>query len=260
MIEKYRNNSHVSHIVYNETNSGSTFKQWDKGIKLAKGEFIWIAESDDFCEPNLLEVIVREFERDNKLTLAYTLLKKVDADGNPIPYLCWTPRGVIRLRGHDYVRRYMTTCNHCANASAVVFKKSIYSLIDKQFLTYKAGGDHLFWIEIAEQGNVAIVNKRLNFFRQHNVKVTGKSVRAGINTREFKNTYQYLESHFNLSPWRSQLIKDSTHVRILKTDYDTEDVRKSLLHYWGFPHHISKLKKAKVKLIEVLRNRCGIFL
>ena len=39
-FEKYRENPHVSHIVYNDENSGSTFKQRDKGISLAEGEYM----------------------------------------------------------------------------------------------------------------------------------------------------------------------------------------------------------------------------
>ncbi len=50
VIESYRGEPHVSHIVYNEENSGSTFKQWRKGFDLARGEFIWIAEADDFAD------------------------------------------------------------------------------------------------------------------------------------------------------------------------------------------------------------------
>ena len=40
VIEKYRGNPHVSCIVYNEVNSGSPFKQWNKGFIIAKGELI----------------------------------------------------------------------------------------------------------------------------------------------------------------------------------------------------------------------------
>ena len=54
IIEKYKGNPHLSQVVANETNSGSSYKQWDKGIKLAKGELIWIAESDDCCKPFFL--------------------------------------------------------------------------------------------------------------------------------------------------------------------------------------------------------------
>ena len=55
IIESYRNNPHVSHIVYNDSNSGSAFLQWNKGIELAKGDWIWVAESDDYAEPTFLE-------------------------------------------------------------------------------------------------------------------------------------------------------------------------------------------------------------
>src|SRR6187549_2432119 len=50
VIEDYRAHPKVSHIVFNKENTGSTFIQWKKGIELAKGEWIWIAESDDWCE------------------------------------------------------------------------------------------------------------------------------------------------------------------------------------------------------------------
>src|SRR5262249_51524204 len=31
----------------NDRNSGSTFKQWNRGVRDAHGEYIWLAESDD---------------------------------------------------------------------------------------------------------------------------------------------------------------------------------------------------------------------
>ena len=55
LIEKYKDNPHVSHVVINEENSGSPFRQWMKGIVLARGEWVWIAEADDLCEPAFLE-------------------------------------------------------------------------------------------------------------------------------------------------------------------------------------------------------------
>ena len=54
IIMRYKDNPHVSHIIENDINSGKVFKQWNKGFHLAKGELIWIAESDDFCELNML--------------------------------------------------------------------------------------------------------------------------------------------------------------------------------------------------------------
>ena len=36
IINKFRDNSHINNIIINEKNSGSPFKQWFKGISLAK--------------------------------------------------------------------------------------------------------------------------------------------------------------------------------------------------------------------------------
>ncbi|MEY3049953.1 MAG: hypothetical protein RL365_1991, partial [Bacteroidota bacterium] len=54
IIERYRGYEKISHIEYNSVNSGSTFKQWQKGLVFAKGEWIWIAESDDVAHPDFL--------------------------------------------------------------------------------------------------------------------------------------------------------------------------------------------------------------
>ena len=35
--------------IFNEVNSGGVFRQWEKGISAAKGDLIWIAESDDWA-------------------------------------------------------------------------------------------------------------------------------------------------------------------------------------------------------------------
>jgi glycosyltransferase involved in cell wall biosynthesis len=63
--------SGVKHQFFlNKTNSGSTFLQWDRALTMAKGELIWIAESDDIADPTLLEKPVQTFG-DNDVALAY---------------------------------------------------------------------------------------------------------------------------------------------------------------------------------------------
>src|SRR5688572_15349118 len=50
IIEKYRHNSKVTLISYSTKNMGSTFAQWNKGVEMASGEIIWMAESDDVAD------------------------------------------------------------------------------------------------------------------------------------------------------------------------------------------------------------------
>src|ERR1700687_1469114 len=44
-------------FVITERNSGSAFPQWNRGIMMAKGDYVWIAESDDFADPRFLETL-----------------------------------------------------------------------------------------------------------------------------------------------------------------------------------------------------------
>ena len=51
-------------LVANEHNSGKVFHQWNKGLELARGEFVWIAESDDFAEPDFLASCVEQLDQE----------------------------------------------------------------------------------------------------------------------------------------------------------------------------------------------------
>ncbi|MEG1485647.1 MAG: glycosyltransferase family 2 protein, partial [Bacteroidales bacterium] len=72
IIKKYENHPKVSHCIINKKNSGSTFSQWNKGLELAKGELIWIAESDDIADHEFLATLVPQFEKNPQLVLAYS--------------------------------------------------------------------------------------------------------------------------------------------------------------------------------------------
>ena len=54
ILEEYTSKRPRTHLVLNEENSGSPFKQWMKGASMAKGKYLWIAESDDIALPGLL--------------------------------------------------------------------------------------------------------------------------------------------------------------------------------------------------------------
>lgn len=82
IIKRYEKDVHISHIICNKTNSGSPFIQWNRGFQYAKGDLIWIAESDDCCEPTFLENVVAEFERNSNLSFAFSRSIKIDENGN----------------------------------------------------------------------------------------------------------------------------------------------------------------------------------
>src|SRR6266403_3876930 len=63
ILREYATDSRVR-LEFNEKNSGSTFKQWNKGARLARGKYVWIAESDDYADEGLVERLVRALDTD----------------------------------------------------------------------------------------------------------------------------------------------------------------------------------------------------
>lgn len=71
-------------FIKNEVNSGSVFNQWVKGLRIARGDYLWIAEADDICEGTFLEELISRFEKDKDVVLAYCQSKQIDEDGESL--------------------------------------------------------------------------------------------------------------------------------------------------------------------------------
>ena len=92
VLENYRDHPKVSHVVYNEQNTGNTFIQWERGINLAEGQYIWIAESDDVAERNFLSTLIPQLEADDSRVVAYSHSRMIDSNGEPLPQT-WHKKG-----------------------------------------------------------------------------------------------------------------------------------------------------------------------
>lgn len=164
---------------FNTENSGSTFKQWNKGIALTHNKYIWIAESDDYAAPDLLEKLVGKLEADATVGLAYcdswhvhedrqTVELDPDYFGTLDPVL-WT--NDFSLDGLTMVRKFMSYYNIIPNASAVVFRRTIAEQVGPADGNFKLVGDWLYWASILALSKVSFVAEPLNYFRSHSGNV-----------------------------------------------------------------------------------------
>lgn len=202
LLEKYRYNPHVSHIVVNKNNSGSPFRQWMKGIMLARGEWVWIAEADDLCEPTFLETCMARIEATPGIGICYVDNNHIDQDGNLIARkkkYASTGRTTI-YDGKKFVEHHLYWENAIANASGVLFRREYaVKLKNHMFQTMRFSGDWMFWIEIAMQGNVVNISRKLNYFRQH-VSQTIKGKNSGQDVVENIKIIKHIESMFPSIP------------------------------------------------------------
>ncbi len=172
VIEGYRNHPKVSNIVYNETNSGSVFKQWTKGIALAKGEWILIAESDDWSEPSLLENLWEGTQKDDNVSLSFCQTLTV-YDNGKINYTGSLASSYILHAGIQFITHRIINSRGIATAGSALFRKSIMAQMP-DISAFKSSGDWKFWMVVAASGKVYESAKYLHYWRRHATNTTTK--------------------------------------------------------------------------------------
>lgn len=191
ILKEYSENEKVSHFVVNEVNSGSPFKQWYKGISLAKGSWIWIAESDDVADEKFLEVLSQRIKTNTGLV--YTRSLSIDDRSKVNSSYYWPDELDPQKWREDYSNNGMEeVCssliyrNTIPNASGCLFnKKYIPRIGDVE--NYKFAGDWYFWVFLLKQCNLEFVAKPLNKFRSH----SGTSRTSKSKELELKRIKEY---------------------------------------------------------------------
>ncbi len=201
--------------VYNETNSGSAFKQWKKGFELAKGDYVWIAEADDYCDSNFLKKVCKPL-KDKDVVISYADTAFIDKFGIIIMRTI-KPEIDILKTGHwdkSYVNDGMNEIENyeylnctIANVSSVIFKNSDYSKFFKESSKFKQAGDYLFYANIMSTGKVAYYNKPLNYYRVHGNNVTS-TTKKQAHFNEIVRVHNYIGKMINLTSEQKKNIKD----------------------------------------------------
>ena len=198
IMERYRSNPHVSHILFGESNSGSAFLQWNKGISIAQGDWIWVAESDDYAEPTFLERLVAEASRVSNCSLAYSATWWVDRQGKTL----WeTPHNnaVNIYDGHDFIRWKLAINNSIANVSECLFRRDAFRPSERhRYEQMRLCGDWFFYVLLAQQGSVVEVKEPLSYYRQHSTNISSDAEQRGLTFLEGAEVLEYMIQYCGL--------------------------------------------------------------
>ena len=166
-------------VISNSENQG-TFRQWLRGIHEAKGDLIWIAEADDYCEANFLERVLTAFD-DREVVLAYCQSKQIDANGRVLAdnYLEYT-RDISPTRwlkaytrsGLEEISEALSIKNTIPNVSAVVMRRPDPGTLESLLRGMHVAGDWIAYVEILSRGKISYFPDPLNFHRRHVKGVT----------------------------------------------------------------------------------------
>jgi glycosyltransferase involved in cell wall biosynthesis len=188
ILEAYKNNPKVSHLIFNKKNSGTPFGNWKKGFDLAQGQYIWIAESDDWADELFLEKTVKKLEEYPQAGIAYT--DSTIVNGKGVHTGTWkalkNERFCTEKWSQDYVREGTTelvenmllvmTIN---NMSACLLRKSALPEMSK-IVALKGAGDWLLCGLILLKHGLVYCAEPLNHYRTHAENVTKANDKSGL--------------------------------------------------------------------------------
>jgi glycosyltransferase involved in cell wall biosynthesis len=201
-------NADVARLEVNGRNSGNPFVQWNRGVRLARGEYIWIAEADDLCTPDFLERLLGAMVSRPSVGLAYCNTTPIDTAGEIIdgdfyhryvsdldPHRWFSD---FAAPGADEVRHYLARKNTITNVSGVMFRRDVYVRAGYAPEDLRMCGDWMTYCRLLHHSDVAYVSAPLNFHRQHPEKHTQNSVLDLTYFREFLKVQEYVASAFDL--------------------------------------------------------------
>lgn len=220
ILLSYKNHPKVSHVVINEKNSGNTFLQWEKGVSLAKGKYIWIAESDDYADEAFLDAMMACYYLHPDCALVRCGSYQTNEKGRILfrNWDYWNEDAELHyFSGKKYIRKNMLRFNYIYNASMVVFRKDVFLSIDKSYQQLRYTGDWQCWIEFLERGPICEYRRKLNYFRQHGNKV---SMRSNLSNKGFIDQFTvlaYVFEHIKISLLRKLMIRGEMFEVFLKS-------------------------------------------
>ena len=191
--------------VYNKMNSGTPFKQWDRGLNLAQGEYIWIAESDDYASQYFLEKLVDILDQHQNVGFVYAQSLGVDENDQVIKdWNEWTDdldcdrwsRNFINA-GRDECQRYLIFKNTIPNASAVLMRRSVLLDTGKLNMEMRLAGDWMLWAKMLMISDIAFVAEPLNRFRTH-TNVVRNTTKPWLQLEERLQVVHYISQNVEI--------------------------------------------------------------
>lgn len=162
--------------VFNEKNSGGPFHQWNRGATMAQGEYLWFAESDDFCEPGLLEKLVPVLDDHPEVGIAYAQSYLVDEQDEIINSYRKNLEFIYKSAAweHDFIKSGQEACrdwllfhNPVPNASGALLRKQVFLDAGMADTGMILNGDWYLYSKMLIRSDLAFVAEHLNYFRVH---------------------------------------------------------------------------------------------
>ena len=154
-------------IIKNERNIGLT-KSLNKGLRIARGEYIARQDADDVSAPDRLEKEVNFLETHRDYAVVGTFVKILNEDSEVIGLL-------DRLTADTQIRKCLGTDNCITHGSTMIRKKCLLNVgfYDESIARAQ---DYELWLRLSEKYRLANIPEYLYMWRKHDENIEAKHI------------------------------------------------------------------------------------
>ena len=193
-------------VVVNDINSGNAFSQWQKGMNLASGDYVWVAEADDYAKKNFLNEVVSPLKKNNNIVISYADTGFIDSNGyitknslvDQIDILntnhwnaSYVNKGIAEINCYSYLN-----CT-IPNVSGTIIKKGNYDEIFESAKKFHQSGDWFTYLNILNLGDISFINKTLNYYRVHGNNIS-QTFDKKAHILEIQRIYKFVKEKYGI--------------------------------------------------------------
>lgn len=241
--------SKITRTCFNEANGKNVFKQWEKGLSLANGDYIWIAESDDWCDLEFLEKLIPTFQ-DETVLLSFCRTDFIQ-DGIKIydtesylgdTSLNWNESFFITA--YNLTREAFAIKNVIPNVSSTVFRKKLNfsDELRNVWNGMRLCGDWALYLDTIKGGTVAFVHDVTNYYRIHKASTSLNIQKETAYYNEHERIAKFIASNYNVPDdvYHTMLNNLKVHYLSYNSGTDASDVEQ-----WFSIKEIKKYKNRR---------------
>ena len=212
LLEAYKMKDKRIVLVFNEQNIGLT-KSLNKGLAIAKGEYIARMDADDISLPDRFDVQLSFMEKNPNVDVCHTNFSFIDKKGIITKY---------SVVPHKRTNQDLLFCRNIVGHPTVLFKQSLLDLRTPFYNeNYRSAQDYELWTYLTLNGI------QINFVNsiQLQYRVTNNQVSSQRFQEQHNNTYEIRRSFIfsylsRLNVWNKEIVEPISIYKAININYN----------------------------------------
>ncbi len=222
-------------LIKLEKNSGAAVAR-NEGIKVSKGEYVSLLDSDDFYEPEFLETSLNFLENtSDSVGFSWTGVRYFQ--GGKVNEQIWEPERMDTS--------FLTLLNslHIGTNSGITIKKEVFQKCGYFNSELPAAEDTDFFLRISKDFDYCVIPKILI-----NIERDGTD-RLSKNFQKIAQAYNiFLPEHFDIID-SSEILQAKFYYKLMWLNFHIHEKERARNYYGKIP---SELKSIKIKIVKYL--------